>query len=228
MMKRNTGGRPQMAGRLLHTLLLASVLLMVGGLAPPAGHAFTYLVSLDTSGLPAGARLAFDLIGGDDAVDNNSATISGFAPGAALVGGPSCDPAASCGPGSLATSITLTDTEFLNTLIQEIMPGGFVSFSLDVTTNLDLSDSGAPDSFSMAIIDAAGDPLVTTDLFDTALFLLDFDGSSSGSLSRAGSTEPDVSLSVVPAVAIPGPGALLLVGLAFPVILRGRLGRRRA
>lgn len=216
-----------MAGRLLHMLLLASVLLVIGGLLAPTAHAFTYLVSFDTSALPAGARLAFDLIGGDDAVGNNSATISGFTPGAALVGGPSCDPAASCGPGSLAASITLTDTEFLNTLIQEIIPDGLVSFSLDVTTNLDLPNGGAPDSLSMAILDAAGDPIVTTDLFDTALFLLEFDGSPSGILSRAGSTEPDVSLSVVPVRAIPGPSTLLLVGLALSVFVGASAISRR-
>ena len=217
-MKPTTGWRLRQGGPVFFALLLGATLVVGGGLVPPPSHAFSYLVSLDTSGLPAGARLAFDLIDGDGTAENNSATLSGFAPSAALAGVPSCDPAASCGPGSLDTSITLTDTDFLNTLFQGITPGGLISFNLDVTTHVE-PPGGTPDSLSMSIVDAAGDPLVTTDLFDTALFVLDLDGTPSGNLSVAGATDPDVSLSVVPAVAIPGPGGLLLVGLAFPVIL---------
>jgi len=204
---------------MMRHVLLVSALFVGWSAAPPAAEAVSLLVSLDTSGLPAGARLAFDLIGGDDTIGNNSATISGFLPAASLVGGVSCDPIGSCTMGSLDSSIILTDREFLNSVFQQITPGGLVSFKMDVTTNLDLMNGGAPDSLSLSIVTAAGDPLVTTDLFDTALFVLDLDGSPTGALGRAGSTDPDVSISVVPAVAIPGPGALLLVGLAFPVIL---------
>lgn len=166
-------------------------------------------ISVDTSALAgSSAKLAFELIDGDFAI-NNSATISGFAETGANLGAATTLGGVS---GSLPGSVVIDDTDFFNLLEQEITLGDSFSFILDVTSNFDPMGS-FPDSFSFFLLDAAGIP-IDTDILSDALLTVDFDGSSMGVLTVA-SVTPGVSLRVV-TQQVPEPGTLWLI---VPVML---------
>jgi hypothetical protein len=147
-------------------VLTAGLVLSVGMLAYPsvAQAGIVYKMTLDTSpliGHVAGPNtLEFQLTDGDSA--SNSITVSSFdfgggsAAGAPiLVGGAS---------GDLASQVDLQDTDFLNQFIQPFVPGSFLEFLVDLTTN---SDGGFfPDQFSFAILDSTGAELPTEGLGD--------------------------------------------------------------
>ena len=130
-----------------------------------------FSVSLNTSGLDKTADYVLDFqfndgSGTDDG--NNTATISNFDFGtgtsdglASTIGGAS---------GDVNSSVVITDNFFLNDLQQAFKPGDVLSFSVNVTGNVDLGS--APDQFGFTIYDSAWnnlslDPtgaLITADL----------------------------------------------------------------
>ena len=194
-------------------LALVAAVVSIGLLSSPAlrdAAAVTLNVAIDTSALNGtAAQLAFDFIDGDAAV-NNTVSISGFlSPGA--VGSPFTSGGAT---GTLPAPVTVTDTDFLNELLQPVTLGASLSFALDATTNF---AGGLPDAFSFFILNSAGtDSLViTTDSTGSnALFRIDLVGPPkdierfefSGE-TVAGAPVP-VSLSA-PVAAIPEPGTEL-------------------
>jgi hypothetical protein len=199
--------------------LVLAVLLVTGvapWLAPSTSEASTYQVSVDTSTLNgSAASLAFDLTDSDVGVDT-TVVITSFATdgtlGSAVVtGGVS---------GSLPGTVTLTDLDFLNSLEQGITLGDALSFTLEMTT---ASSGGVPDAFSFFILTPSGSAsLVGTDLAGDALLILEADGSPGGSLSAASGTEPSVPVAATPAVAVPFPAALLLLGAGTALALSRR------
>jgi hypothetical protein len=62
--------------------------------------------------------------------------------------------------GDLSSSVTITDSSFLNEFTQQFNPGSIFSFRVDLTTNVDTGQT--PDAFSFAILDSTLGPLPTT------------------------------------------------------------------
>lgn len=126
---------------------------------PPSMAGTVFNVTLDTSQL-AGTPvwLVFDFIDGDGAI-NNTATVTGFATdgtynsgSASLLG----DAA-----GSLDTSVQLGDSQPFSELLQPLLLGGGLSFTLDLTDQF--SGSNVPDLFSLLLLDPeTGLPLYPT------------------------------------------------------------------
>ncbi len=81
--------------------------------------------------------------------------------------------------GSLASGVTLKDTDFFNEYFENFTPGALLSFTID-TTNV-AGAGGTPDLFTVAILDSVGNELPTT---GPASQFLD--------LSLAGGTSPAV------------------------------------
>lgn len=212
--------------------LVASLLgfLLVAGGSRLGGVAFAVPlpsdVFLNTSGLfGTAAQLAFDLID-RDGVANNSATISGFTTDATLVGSALCDPPDSCVGGPLPASITISDTDSFNELLQGITLRSFIAFRLELTTYF-ATGATVPDAFSFLILDpATGLPLVTTDdpLDADQLFQVSINGSSTGAISVASSTSLGVPASVTP---VPEPGTLLLLLSGLPAVFWRAARRQR-
>src|SRR5690349_14032044 len=115
-------------------------------------------------GNPAGPfSLDFQLNDGSAAGDgNNTAVLSGFFFGSgASLGSASVAGGAS---GDLGSSVTLTDSGFLNEFTQGFTPGATLQFLLNLSTNVDAGDT--PDQFSFAILDSSGAQLPTLSFFD--------------------------------------------------------------
>lgn len=132
-------------------------------LASQTGRAdtITYSVNLDTSpligNLAGPFSLNFQFIDGSGVGDgNNTVSLSAFQFGAGggAAGAPTLEGGAS---GSLASGVTLTDSDFFNAFTQRFTPGTLLSFNLSLTTNMDAG--GAPDQFSFAILDCGGTEL---------------------------------------------------------------------
>lgn len=119
-----------------------------------------YTVSLNTSAISGAAEyaLAFSFQDGSGIGDNNNTvTLSDFAFGGGSAGG---SPVLSGGAsGDIGSSVTLSDTDFSNFLVEGFTPGATLSFKLDLTTNV---DAGTPDFFGFAIL-LNGIPLPTQD-----------------------------------------------------------------
>src|SRR5262245_26936807 len=128
-------------GALLGSLALIAAL--------PAAADVIFDVTLDTRPLIGNAAQPFfvnfqlnDGTGEGDA--NNSVAISNFAFG----GGEPVGPAILFGGavGNLAGIVRISDTNFTNLLIQEFVPGDSFSFTVRLTTNVDVGLN--PDQFS--------------------------------------------------------------------------------
>lgn len=120
-------------------------------------------VSIDTATLAgqAGSEVVFELTDGSGTGDaNNTAALSGFTLGSGTLG--SVDSLNSFGAysGDLGSVLTLTDGSFLTLFGQFLTPGNALSFTLDLTTNVDAG--GTPDQFSTYLYDGSGNPLATT------------------------------------------------------------------
>jgi hypothetical protein len=140
--------------------LMTGALLAAWGI-PAAEANVAYTITLDTAPLIGHAAgpfsLDFQLTDGSGTGDgNNTATLSHFLFGSgSAVGSPTLTGAAS---GNLSAGVTLTDTGFLNEFTQGFTPGSRLSFTLDLTTNV---DGLTPDEFSLAILDNTGAELPT-------------------------------------------------------------------
>lgn len=121
-------------------------------------------VTINTSSLGAtpGSEIFFILTDGSGANDaNNTATLTNFALGGGIAG--SVDALNSSGgfSGDLTSSITLVDSSFVSILGQLFTAGNTLSFTLDLTSNVDAG--GTPDQFAMVILDPNGNPLQNSD-----------------------------------------------------------------
>jgi hypothetical protein len=195
------------------------------------------LFTLDTTPLAADPAapfsLDFQLNDGSGTGDgDNTAVLSGFrfgsgggpAGSASLVGGASGDP---------GSSVTLTDTGFLNEFTQSFTPGATLQFLLNLSTNVD--NGGFPDQFTFAILDSSGAQLPTLSFFDV---FVEIDIDSADPTIQAFASDPSRSTVAGEApidlaaptftsmTSVPEPGATLLVlaGLfifgAIPVALK--------
>lgn len=131
-------------------------------------------VTLDTSGLighPAGPfYVDFQLNDGSgNFAGVNTATISNFMFGDK--GSASGNPQLFGGAmGDLSTGVTLKDdAAFINEFIEGFTPGSFLSFHVELTTNVD--PGLTPDGFSFSILDSLLSPIPTTNFADAFLFV---------------------------------------------------------
>lgn len=137
------------------------------------------------------------------AFGNNTATLSNFDFGGGAAAGPP-NPTGGAS-GDLTTSVTISDTEFLNEFYQEFTPGATLKFRVQLTTN----DEGGPtpDQFSFAILDNSLSQIPTTDI-GGALFTVDLAANPSIS------TFSNVTLGAPNLSAVPEPSSALMLGLA--------------
>lgn len=205
-----------------HTRLVpcAFALLFALGLGPARTEAATIQVTVDTSALSGtSASLSWDLTDGDPGA-STTAIITGFS----NTGSFDASQATSTGgvSGSLPGPVTITDTDFFNSLLQPITLGTSVSFALDMTTAA--SGQGVPDTLAFFLLTEDGSAsLVATDLLGDALVTLEADGTAGGHLGVAGETEPVVPVAATRTTAVPAPPALLLLAAALlPALLAAR------
>jgi hypothetical protein len=125
-----------------------------------------YIVNLNTAPLighlAAPFYLDFQLNDGSGTGDaNNTATLSNFQfGGGCAIGSPSTQGGAS---GNLSSTVVIHDSTFLNEFYQQFIPGNTLSFTLDLTTQV---ESPTPDQFSFAILDNTLTELPTQGFFD--------------------------------------------------------------
>lgn len=210
--------------------LLVAVLAAAALAALPArahaGSIFNVTVNTNSISGQSGSEVVFEFSDGDQSgFSNNTATLGSFNLGGGSAG--TVDPN-STGPytGDLSSGLTLQDGTPITAFGQFFDPGSALSFTLDLTTNLDAGPT--PDEFSMFIYDPNGNPLTTTSDptgFDSLLSL------------NVNSTTPSPSVyaSVVtaapaPATSAPEPSALALAATGLLAVLglaavRGRRAR---
>lgn len=146
-------------------------------LAPAVNAQLAYRVSMNTQELvdhPAGSFfLDFQLNDGEAVGNgNNTAIVSNFRFG----GGEAAGTANAFGgvSGDLWSSIVITDTEAFNEIYQEFTAGEWLSFDVQLTTNL--NPSLVPDLFSFAILDRSLANLPTLSGGSDAFFVVNIDG----------------------------------------------------
>jgi hypothetical protein len=119
-----------------------------------------YTFTMDTMPLVGNGPFALDLQfldGSGTGDNNNTVTLTNFGLGG---GSPSGSGTATGGAsGSLASGVTLQDTSFFNEYYENFTPGTLLSFTIDTTNVLDAG--GAPDLFTVAILDSGLNELPT-------------------------------------------------------------------
>lgn len=193
-------------------------------LALPGLYASSIHVDLDTSSLAGNPfSVIFYFIDGDAAIDNTATVANAQFGGGTLLGLPSLITAGVS--GSLATSLTLKETEFFNAYIHDFTAGSSLSFDLAFTRNF---AGGSPDSLAFLLLDSAtGMPVPTLDPLGTDVLLL-IDLSSRG-LPQAFATDPSRTSLTLPApavtatvTAVPEPYSPVLVAATLGVLFFGR------
>jgi hypothetical protein len=180
-------------------------------------RAASFTITLDTSALVGASNFALDfqLIDGDG-VANTTVVLRDFTFGA---GSPSGAPGLVGGAsGSLATGLTLGDTEIFNRAAEGFTPGVTLAFLLEVSGS---SDPSNPDSFTMALLGPGGFEVPTLgfveemlslalvtgaapEAFGTDLDCTDLDGTNLGCT--------DLNVPAPTVTAVPEPATLLLFG----------------
>lgn len=200
-------------------------------LSTTAAHAdlIAYNVTLDTSLLAANKSsqgpfaVDFQLSDGSsgDGVNNNTATVSGFAlTGGALTG--SGNPTGSVS-GDLSSGLTLSDNGLLNDFNQAFTPGSSLSFVLDLTTNVSPSEQTTPDEFAFTVYSNNFTSLAS-------LAVIDISGPTPAVSSSGGSLGNGVLVpepNVQPSVVTPEPASLTLFAVGVAALAAGRGWRRR-
>lgn len=191
-----------------------------------------YTVSLNTSAISgaAGYALAFSFTDGSLVGDNNNTVTLdnfNFGVGGSAAGSPV---PSGGGSGSIGSSVTLSDSAFLNTLAEGFTPGASLSFNVKLTTNVDAG--GTPDFFGFSLLNG-GIPLLTQDdtLGDNLLYFnIDSDNPAPAVFATAAGSPvtldaPTVTLAP-PNGQVPEPGSLFLLTAGLAGLLEVR--RRRA
>lgn len=169
--------------------------------------------------------LAFQLIDGSALGDgNNTVTLSDFNfGGGSGVGTPNVLGGVT---GALGSSISITDSLFLNYYIQQFDPGGFLSFDVTTTTNVEIANP--PDQFLFSILDNTGqqlptqtgqpffDPFVAITIDSSNPTLQSFPSDSTQSPAGGG---PPLDISAPQITSVPEPSALLLSAMLSSLIL---------
>jgi len=164
-----------------------------------------------TLGTPV--SLFFEFTDGSGLNDsNNTVTLDAFDFGGGTVGS-----ATTTGGGRIILSplrVSLTDTQFDNTVTLPFTVGSALSFSADVTTNGE--SGGTPDEFSVFVLDKQGTRFPTTDALASAFLVVDLaptvalrDVQTFTSMGTLDIGEPQIEPS---SVVVPEPGTLLLLG----------------
>ena len=204
----------------MKTVILAATLAFssIGGNAIAA----MISVSVDTSPIEGSSGfLAFNFIDGDGVV-NNQVVISDFATNGTrgdlfFEGGAN----GSLIPGPLV----IDDSELFNEALQEMGFGSSLSFRLEFTTEGPLNS--APDQFSFFLLDADFFPFATSDVFASALFIVDIVGEQ---------LSPEVFVSDFATVnltetgndvSVPEPSTFAILALGLFLLGAGRLKIRK-
>jgi len=197
--------------------------------------AINYNINLNTAPLIAHAAgpfsLNFQLTDGSGTNDaNNTVTLSGFqfGTGGSAVGSPTRVGGAT---GTLGSTVTLTDSAFLNSFTQQFTPGNRLSFMAQVTTNVDAGPQ--PDEFSFAILDRTGTELPTASSFFDVFVTIDIDSPTSPTVWTFGSDAtripagggPPITIGAAQVQAVPEPAAGLLLGCGL--LLFSTLSRKK-
>jgi hypothetical protein len=185
--------------RLFRALAL-SVVCCLFGRAPDCRAITIYSVAIDTTAWSGqNGTLAFDLIGGDAATANNTATIGSFVTNGTL---------------NSVGDITLTDTGFFNEVLRGITFGSQLTFTLQLTES---HTAPGLDQFSFFLLDPGTLlPLgATTDPTGAnALFAIDITGGAGGNAMVFASSVPGVSWHLTSAPINPVPEDILTLPLA--------------
>jgi hypothetical protein len=199
--------------RVLAVILFA---LLAGGAPLVYAGSITGSVSLDTSSLSGPFELAFIFTDGSGTGDaNNTITLGNFSFGGGSAG--AVDSTLSTGgvSGDLASSVTLTDSAFLNIFAAFFMPGSALAFDFTSTNAVDAG--GTPDQFAMVLLRSDGSVVDTSDPTGAgSLLTLTFDGPVRTLATYASTDTPAPRVDV--AATVPEPSSLLLV-LAALVML---------
>ena len=204
------------------TLTLTTALL----LSATVSQAALYRVTIDTSALSSGVNapngpysLDFQLNDGN-LLNNNTATISNFTftGGGAPFGAANTFGGAS---GSLANTVTLTDSSAFNEFYQSFATGTFIEFDLNLTSNVAVGQT--PDSFSFSILEGDLDSITTTG-FGNTLLQFDIDNTNPTSMDFVVSSGTG-DYSGMNVTVIPEPSAAVFGLLACGF---GMLRRRRS
>lgn len=185
-------------------------------------------VSVNTSSISgmAGSEVFFEFTDGSGLGDaNNTVTLTGFSLGGGTAGAVDTNPLDTTGgfdPASdLGSQVSITDSSFFNEFAQFLTPGSVLSFTLDLTTNVDAG--GVPDQFSMYIYDPNSNSIDTTadPTGGDSLLSISLDSSSNPTTNNF---DPALVTSAV-TNPTPEPSTLLLFvsGLAICGLLRRRL-----
>ncbi|PTQ83144.1 hypothetical protein C8R21_102147 [Nitrosospira multiformis] len=185
----------------LHQIIISSLFLAHSAWAAPP-----LLFSIDTAPLSGtSGQFAFDFIDGGTPL--NTVSISDFSTdgtlGIATVTGNVT--------GTLPATVTFSDSQFFNEVLQNVTLGSLTSFVFNSTENL--PDSGSlPDAFSFFLLDSSGLPLVTTNdpTGANALFLLNI-----GSDNRLEIYWGDGFSVIASPIPEPYPVTLFITGLAL-------------
>jgi len=186
-----------------------------------------YSVTLDTSNLsPAGTYFLGFQFGGGTVLGDNLVSLGNFTFGGGSASGvPFILGGAS---GSLASGVTITNSDDPNILAEQFTPGSVLQFDLTFTTNF---SGGTPHQFVWSILDDSFTPIPTTSndpLSPVLTFIVD---SANPTISTYGAffgnQFPVVTLQGQ-GTTTPEPGTWLLTGLGLTGMFVGQRAIRRS
>jgi hypothetical protein len=205
-----------MIARMFRLVCISAVLLATDTEPARAGSVFD--IAIDTTALSgSSAQLAFSFVSGDPA--SNTVTISEFDTDGLL----GASFASGGVTGALPDTVSIADTEFFNSLLQNLTLGGAISFALTLTRHF---AGPAPDQLALYLLD----PDLGVPLFGTsdptgadALFAVDITGTEFGEYQVFHSS---LSASPVSSMPVAEPSSSLLLAAGAMALVASRRGRR--
>lgn len=187
---------------------LGQIAIFISGLFfPEIVLADARMIMVDTSSLAGTpASLAFDFI--DGGLPSNTVSLSNFTTDAVI------DNFSQAGSvsGTLPTSLVFTDDAFFSEHLQNITLGANIVFTLTDSGNAAVGSS-FPDALSLALLDSAGNSLVTTNDPTGANTLFNLSIGQSNGLSIYTGSGFSVTVN-----AVPEPGAVVLYGAGIALL----------